>query len=241
MAENISNNLKKITERLQAACTSHKRDVNSVRLIAVSKTKPVQAILEALDAGQIDFGENYVQEFCEKFDLLADTPPHRAGDPPARPYWHFIGNLQRNKVKDIVGKVGLIHTVDDLKLAQQIDKIASEKKIVQDCLIQVKLAGEITKSGCSVEGLDDLIKGTNALSHIKIRGLMTIGTLTDDKDCTRQEYETLKNLRDDLNTKSLYKEPLVELSMGMSHDFEIAIACGATMIRVGTDIFGKRE
>lgn len=207
----------------------HGRSPQDVRLVAVSKTKPTDVILDAYRAGQTAFGENYAQEFRSKRDELTKFPLE----------WHFIGHLQSNKAKLIVGKCTLIHTLDRLSLAQEIEKIAAAQGIVQSCLIEVKTSKEDSKTGCAPDAVADLLKQLSPLTHISVTGLMTIGTLTDDREKTRREFRLLRELRDELNRATLAREPLRELSMGMSSDYDIAIAEGATLIRVGAKIFNR--
>ncbi|MBX7149108.1 YggS family pyridoxal phosphate-dependent enzyme [bacterium] len=215
----IAQNLEKIKKEIKEACAACSRNPESITLIAVSKTKPITAILEAKQAGQNDFGENYTHELIEKYQ------------PDIR--FHFIGHLQSRKVKDVIGKTVLIHTLDSLKLAKEINKQAAKLNIVQECLIQVMVEEEKTKSGINPDDLPILLKECSALSHIKITGLMCIPPPEQDPEKSRPYFKTMKQLAD--------KNQISELSMGMSHDFKVAIEEGATMIRVGTAIFGKRN
>ena len=231
MTSSINLNLKTLLQKISDTTLRSRRDPKTIRLIAVSKTKPVEDILIALKEGQSDFGENYVQEFEKKY-LSLEMQAIR---------WHFIGHLQSNKAKDIIGRAHLIHTLDRLSLAEKIEKLCSEKSFVQKCLIEVKLSEEESKSGCPESQLFDFIKTVSSFEHIDILGLMTIGTHTADRDITRAEFKKLRELRDALNEKKTYRHDLTELSMGMSDDFDIAIAEGATYLRVGTQIFGDRK
>jgi pyridoxal phosphate enzyme (YggS family) len=209
----IQENLEQIRERIARAAERAGRAPSSVTLIAVSKTVPVERIREAAAAGQRDFGENYVQEMTPKIAELA-----------AR--WHFIGHLQRNKAKDVAGKVALVHTVDTVELAQALGKRAASG---QDVLAQVNLAGEATKSGVSADELPRLIDGIRGAAGVRLVGLMTIPPPGDDN---RARFRQLAELA--------RTHGLAELSMGMSDDFETAIEEGATLVRVGTAIFGAR-
>lgn len=203
------------------------------RLVAVSKTKPVEFIQEAYDAGQMDFGENKVQELREKPEQL-----------PADIRWHMIGHLQSNKVKYIAPFIYLIHAVDSLKLLIEINKQALKNDRIINCLLQVHIAKEEHKFGFNEQGLLELLSSEvfQSLQNIKIVGLMGMATYTDDQTQIRSEFNALKNIFDDVKIK--YTSPnleLHEISMGMSDDFQIAIDEGSTMIRVGSKIFGARN
>lgn len=224
-------NLSKVLTEISAACLSCGRKTQDVTLVAVSKKKDFATIMAAYALGQRDFGENYVQEFMSK----------NAQNPPKDLRWHFIGHLQKNKVKDIVGRVHLIHTLDSMTLADRIQGQALKLGCIQDCLIEVKLSPDKMKSGVSPHELPMLLKHAANLANVRICGLMTMGSLTDNTETTRAEFLALKNLRDEVNAASIYPHTLTELSMGMSGDFTIAIACGATMVRVGSRIFGARN
>jgi pyridoxal phosphate enzyme (YggS family) len=213
-----------------AAARSCQRNPNEIKLIAVSKTQPAGWVRQALAANQRDFGENYVQEWQEKSAAFS----------PGEIDWHFIGHLQGNKVKAVVGRVTLIHTLDRLELARKIADACTKLGVVQDCLIEVKLASEPTKYGCAAADAADLVRAIRGLPQIRLRGLMTIGSLTSDKSRVQAEFAELRRLRDSLNASASYPRPLTELSMGMSGDFGIAIAAGATMVRIGSAIFAPR-
>lgn len=230
MTSSIPLNLKNLRQKILGVALHSGRDPETIRLIAVSKTKPVENILMALKAGQSDFGENYVQEFEKKY-LSLEMQAIR---------WHFVGHLQSNKAKDIVGRAHLIHTLDRMSLAEKIEKLCDEKSFVQKCLVEVKLSEEESKSGCPEFELFDFVKKLAAFEHIDVLGLMTIGTNTMDKEITRSEFKKLRTLRDALNEKKIYRHAVMELSMGMSGDFDIAIAEGATLLRIGTQVFGER-
>lgn len=226
----ISQQLETLSQKLKKACQKAERPAQSVQLIAVSKKKPSTHIQEAFNAGQIHFGENYVQEFLEKQKQTSEL----------KIQWHFIGHLQRNKVKDLIGKVHLIHTIDRLSLAQTINRVAQEKQIIQKALLQVKISNDPKKTGCEPDQVEQLIVDLKPFTHLQICGLMTVGSFNDDLEITRQEFKRLRQMQERINEKNLYHSKLDELSMGMSRDFEIAIAEGATLIRVGRDIFGER-
>lgn len=226
----IAENLSALKREIAAAATAAGRDPSSIKLIAVSKTNPAAAIRSAYEAGQTAFGENYAQEFRDKHAELSDLPLE----------WHFIGHLQSNKAKDVVGKASLIHTIDRLSLAETVNKIAAKKNLVQNALVEVKLGAEAGKSGCAPSDIPELLKRISEFGSLRILGLMTIGTLTGDPSVTRAEFKALRELLETANAKVVCPAPLSELSMGMSSDFATAIAEGATIIRVGTRIFGER-
>ncbi len=204
-----------------------------VTLIAVSKTKPVEMLMEAYNAGFKRFGENYVQELVEKYEAM-----------PKDIEWHFIGHLQSNKVKYIAPFVSLIHSVDSFKLLQEINKQAAKNNRVIDCLLQIYIAEEDTKSGMTEEECLEILNSETlkTLQNIKIVGFMGMTTLTDDETQIRKEFRKLKNFYSELRIQNSEAErrPLRTLSMGMSEDYEIAIEEGSNMIRVGSKIFGGR-
>jgi PLP dependent protein len=248
MKENINN----IEQRIQAACERSGRDRNEVTLIAVSKTKPNDMLEEAYSLGMRHFGENKVQELVQKYEDLNDKFEESV-------HWHLIGHLQRNKVKYIVDKVSLIHSVESLRLAKQIDEEAAKKNILCDILIEVNVAEEDTKFGVTLEEAVPLIIEIGNLSHIRIRGLMTIAPFVENPEKNREYFKKLRQLYVDIKTKNIdnncdgkilnYNEANLSkslenfniLSMGMTGDFEVAIEEGATMVRVGTGIFGERD
>ncbi len=204
----------------------------NVTLVAVSKTKPVEAIQALYDAGQRDFGENKVQEMLGKQAQL-----------PADIQWHLIGHLQRNKVKYIAPFVHLIHSVDSLALLKEIDKQAAKASRVVDCLLQIYIATEETKFGLDKQELKAILEGETykQMRHIRIRGLMGMASNTDHESQVRQEFGGLKQLFDETKTQYFFNEPSFDiLSMGMSADYDIAIEEGATMVRIGSLLFGGR-
>ncbi|SCP95028.1 YggS family pyridoxal phosphate-dependent enzyme [Anaerobium acetethylicum] len=226
----IKENLAEVEKRIQAACDRAGRKREEVTLIAVSKTKPVSMIEEAMDAGIIEFGENKVQELSEKYDIL-----------PENLNWHLIGHLQRNKVKYIVDKVKMIHSVDSLRLAETISQEALKKNVVVSVLIEVNVAEEDTKYGVKCEEVENLIEQIAKLENVKIKGLMTIAPFVENPEQNRQYFRKLKQLSVDIKTKNKDNVSMSELSMGMTGDYEVAVEEGATMIRVGTGIFGGRN
>lgn len=205
-----------------------------VSLVAVSKTKPQEAILEAYQAGQRIFGENKVQEMTEKYEAL-----------PKDIQWHMIGHLQRNKVKYMASFVDLIHGVDSFRLLKEIDKQAKANDRVISCLLQIFIAEEDTKFGLNEVELDEILNSDDfkALKNIKIKGLMGMATFTDDQEKVKREFTHLKETFDAVKQKytTLEQLDLQILSMGMSNDFEIAVACGSTMVRIGSTLFGSRN
>ena len=219
---NVKNNIEKFTQTLPAGC----------RLIAVSKTQPVEKIQEAYAAGQRLFGENKAQELTTKYEVL-----------PKDIEWHMIGHLQSNKVKYIIPFVHLIHAVDSLKLLAEIDKQAGKVNRVVNCLLQIYIAAEDTKFGFSETELSEMLQSdefTN-LKNINVIGLMGMATLTADQDQIRKEFKSLKALFDKIKLMKLPSVEMKELSMGMSGDYKIAIEEGSTLIRIGTAIFGERN
>ena len=226
----IVENINEIQNEIQKICNKVNRDPNEVTLIAVSKTKPHTDIEEALKSGIIDFGENKVQELDQKYELL-----------PKNINWHMIGHLQRNKVKYLVGKTKLIHSVDSLRLANQIEKEFAKKDLVADILIEVNMAGEESKFGVKPEDTEELINDISKLEHVKVCGLMTIAPYTTDAETNRVYFKSLRELSVDIASKNIDNVSMNVLSMGMSGDYKVAIEEGSTMIRVGTKIFGERN
>jgi pyridoxal phosphate enzyme (YggS family) len=226
----IADNLKKIHERIDAAARNAGRDPATVRLVAVSKTHPVPLVDEAARCGQTLFGENYVQELTAKAAEVRETVE-----------WHFIGSLQSNKVRQVAGLVGMIHSVDRLSLAQEIDRQWGKLGRSCDILVQVNIAREKTKSGAAADELFSLVREIARLSHVRIRGLMTMPPFFDDPDGARPYFRELKRLADKVSAQGIAGVAIEELSMGMSGDFEVAIEEGATLVRVGSALFGERD
>ena len=225
----ISGNLAHINERIRAAAEKAGRDPAAVRLVAVSKTRPAADIIAAFQAGQTLFGENYIQELVPK---LAEVPE--------AVQWHFIGQLQSNKVKYIAGQVAMIHSVDRISLAQEIDRQWGKLGKTCDVLIQVNISGEETKSGTTEAGAIQLVRECALLLNLRVRGLMTMPPFFDDPDAARPYFAELRRLAEAIAAQQIAGVEMVELSMGMSGDFEAAIQEGATLVRVGTAIFGER-
>ena len=226
----VTENLKEIEERIRAACRRAGRERSSVKLVCVTKTKPVEMLQEAYDAGERDFGENKVQEITAKKPLL-----------PKDVRWHMIGHLQTNKVKQVIDKAVMIHSVDSLHLAQEISRRAEAIGIVMPVLIEVNVAGEESKSGTTFENAEALIREAALLPGIHIKGLMTIAPYTEDPEENRLYFRKLRQLAIDIGGKSIDNVDMIELSMGMSGDFETAIEEGSTIVRIGTGIFGERH
>jgi pyridoxal phosphate enzyme (YggS family) len=226
----IKENLSVVEQNIQKACERAGRKREEVTLIAVSKTKPVSMIEEVMAEGIVVFGENKVQELTSKYEVL-----------PKNLKWHLIGHLQTNKVKYIVDKAVLIHSVDSYKLAEQIDKEAGKKGIICDILIEVNIAGEDTKFGVSAEEAYPLIFEAAKLKNLRVRGLMTIAPFVDNPEKNRELFRNLRQLKVDIKMKNIDNVTMDELSMGMTGDYEVAIEEGATMVRVGTGIFGERD
>ncbi len=215
---------------MEEACKSCQRETSEVKLIAVSKTKPLADLEEAYTYGCRDFGENKVQELVDKYEAL-----------PKDIRWHMIGHLQRNKVKYIVDKVFLIHSVDSLRLAQEIEKEAAKKNVTVNILVEVNVAGEESKFGSTVEEACILVSGIARLPHIRVKGLMTIAPYVTDAEENRRYFAKLKQIYVDIIHKNIDNVFMEELSMGMTGDYEVAITEGATCVRVGTGIFGERK
>ena len=226
----IAENLKQVEERIEAACRRAGRDRGSVRLVAVSKTKPAEAIAEAYAAGQRLFGENHAQEIVAKKPVL-----------PEDIRWHFIGNLQKNKVKYLVGNVAMIHSVNSEGLAAEIEKQAAKHGIVQKILLEVNIAGEESKQGAAPDQILPLLRFCEAQPHIKLCGLMAVAPQAENPEESRPVFVRLRRLREELRPLLKDPEAFRELSMGMSGDFGVAVEEGATLIRVGTLIFGRRQ
>ena len=226
----IEYNLSVVEERIAAAAKRAGRLREEITLVAVSKTKPVSAIREAMRCGIRDFGENKVQELTEKYEQIAE---------PLR--WHLIGHLQRNKVKYIIGRTVLIHSVDSFRLAAQIEEEAAKKDCDCDILIEVNVSGEESKFGVAPENLTVVVSDIAKLSHVHIRGLMTVAPFVEDPEENRSYFKKMHDLLIDIKSKNIDNVTMEALSMGMSNDYEVAIEEGATIVRIGTSIFGERN
>jgi hypothetical protein len=225
----IAGNLKTVLDRINYSALNAGRDPASVRLVAVSKTKAAPLVNEAARCGQRLFGENYVQELVAKSKDVAEPVE-----------WHFIGHLQSNKVRQIAGLVAMVHSVDRLSLAEEIDRQWGKLGLACDILIEVNIAGEETKSGTTAAELLDLVRRISLLSNIRIRGLMTMPPFFDDPEAARPYFRELRRIAGEIAAEGIPGVDMRELSMGMSGDFEAAIEEGATIVRVGTAIFGDR-
>lgn len=226
----IQDNLAQIKSNIAKACTRSNRSIEEVTLIAVSKTYPVLAIQEAIQLGCKDFGENKVQELLGKIDQI-DTPVN----------WHLIGHLQSNKVKYLIGRTQLIHSVDNIKLLNEIQKQSSKKDIITDILLEVNVAKEDSKHGIFIEEAIGYVKEISQLSHVRMKGLMTVAPYVEDPEQNREIFRQLYDLSVDIQKQKFNNISTDILSMGMSNDYEVAIEEGATMIRIGTSIFGHRN
>lgn len=226
---NIPENISQIRERIASICRKCGRNPAEVRLVAVSKKKPASDIELAIASGQTLFGESYVQECVAKIDEVS-----------AAAEWHFIGALQSNKVKYLRGKVAMIHSVDRFTLAQEIDRQWGKDDACIDILIQVNLGDEESKAGTTSNKLTDLVRHVAELNHVRIMGLMALPPWEADPEEVRPYFQQLRNLAAEIDTLQLPNVTMQELSMGMSHDFKVAIEEGSTMVRVGTAIFGAR-
>ena len=226
----VCENYLAVEEKVKEACRRAGRSRDEVTLIAVSKTKPMSMIEELLPLGVVDFGENKVQELTAKEEAL-----------PSHIRWHMIGHLQRNKVKYIVDKAFLIHSVDSLRLAEAISQEAGKKNVTANILIEVNVAGEDSKVGVRPEETAALAEAISKLPNISVKGLMTIAPFVENAEENREVFRNLRKLSVDIEEKKFNNVTMAVLSMGMTGDYEVAIEEGATMVRVGTGIFGERD
>ena len=226
----LKENLTKVEGNIQKACDKAGRKRSEVTLIAVSKTKPVEMLQEIYNEGIREFGENKVQEMCEKMELM-----------PQDIKWNMIGHLQTNKVKYIIGKTSLIHSVDSLKLAEEIQKQAVKHDVTADILVEVNIANEESKFGISKDETIQMVRDIAKLDHLKIKGLMTIAPFVENPEDNRLYFREIKQLSVDINNQNIDNVSMDVLSMGMTGDYMVAIEEGATMVRVGTGIFGERN
>ncbi len=226
----IQAQIEEVKQEIAYAANKVGRDPKEITLIAVSKTYPTSAIEEAILGGCYDFGENHVQELCQKIDYIKE---------PIK--WHLIGHLQTNKVKYIIGKTALIHSLDRLKLAEEIEKQSAKAGIVTKVLIEVNVANEASKHGFKLEDVIETLKIINEMKHIKVEGLMTVAPFVEHPEENRTIFRKLYDLSVDIQKQKFDNISTNILSMGMSNDYKIAIEEGATMVRVGTAIFGNRD
>ncbi len=226
----IVSNLEKLNRQIQKICTSCGRDPSEIRLVAISKTHPEESIQQAYDAGIRDFGENRVQELVAKMPNLPDDM-----------VWHMVGTVQTNKIKDMVDRVDWVHSMSKKKYLKELEKRAGKIGRNIRVLIQVNISDEDQKSGCDPEGLADILDYASALEYVSVKGLMGMASFTGDRERIRRQFRMLRELRDQHRVYEKQQVQLDELSMGMSGDFDIAIEEGATIIRVGSTIFGSRD
>ena len=226
----LPDNLKDVEERIQAACDRSGRKREDVLLVAVSKTKPVEMIEEVMTAGIVDFGENKPQELRDKYEVL-----------PQNLRFHMIGHLQTNKIKYDIDRVVLIHSIDSIHLAEAVNTEAKKHNRIMPVLVEVNVAQEESKSGFLVEKTENAIREIAKLSNIRVEGLMTIAPFVENAEENRQYFVKLRKLSVDIAAKNIDNVTMHHLSMGMTGDYEVAIEEGATMVRVGTGIFGERN
>ena len=226
----ISENIENIRKNIDAACKRSGRDPKDVLLLAVSKTVDVDRIKVAVDCGLNSLGENRVQEIMEKYEPMGENVK-----------WHLIGHLQTNKVKYIIDKVELIHSVESIKLAEEINKQAKKHNLVMDVLVEVNMADEESKFGVKPEETESFIRELALMDNIRVRGLMTVAPNVENGEENRVYFRNMKQLLVDINAKNINKINMDILSMGMTGDYETAVEEGATIVRVGTGIFGKRD
>jgi len=225
----IQSAIEDVSKRIAAACKRVGRNPKEVTLIAVSKTMPVEAIREAMVCGMMEFGENRPQELRDKQAVISE-PVH----------WHMIGSLQTNKLKYVIGKTTLIHSVDSVHLASAIEEMSAKKDLITDILLEINIAGEASKHGIAPEETEALVQEIARFSHVKVRGLMTVAPYTEVAEENREYFRKMKQLMVDINSKNIDNVYMDMLSMGMTGDYEIAVEEGATLVRVGTGIFGHR-
>ena len=226
----VQENISKVEKKINAACSRAGRSQEDVTLIAVSKTKPIEMIEEALACGKREFGENKAQELKQKYEALSKDIK-----------WHFIGHLQTNKVKYVVGRACLIHSVDSYHLAEAIETERAKRDVISHILIEVNVAREDSKFGIHEEEAMELVCAVAKLPHIKIEGLMTIAPFVENPEQNRKIFRKLYKLSVDIASKNIDNVSMGALSMGMTNDYEVAVEEGATYVRVGTAIFGSRS
>ena len=225
----IKENILEIQSRIEAAAKKSGRNAEDITLVAVSKTVDIPLIMEAVDFGLTEFGENRPQEIRDKSKIIQNVN------------WHQIGQLQTNKIKYVAGKTKLIHSVDSAKLLEELEKYCKAHEITQDILLQVNISQEATKSGMDIDEVERMIEFAEKMDCVKVKGLMTIGSLYADLEENKKLFEICNNLFVDISAKKYDNISMEYLSMGMSGDFEAAIEMGSNMVRVGTSIFGKRN
>ncbi|MCL9660511.1 YggS family pyridoxal phosphate-dependent enzyme [Paenibacillus hunanensis] len=226
----LQERIAQVEQRIQAACERSGRQASDVQMVAVTKYVSTEKTGQVLDAGLIHLGENRWQNAKDKWEAL-----HERG------VWHFIGHLQTNKVKDVIGKFEYIHSLDRLSLAKELEKKAAELELIVKVFVQINVSGEESKYGLAPEAVEDFFQALQQMPHLKVVGLMTMAPEVDEPEQTRPVFRGLRELRDRLNTLGLTAEPIKHLSMGMSGDFEIAVEEGATFVRLGSILVGKEE
>lgn len=226
----LKENLREVEQKIQEACAKAGRSRDEVTLVAVSKTKPIPMLEEIYDENIRHFGENKVQELADKYEKM-----------PKDIQWHMIGHLQRNKVKTVIDKATLIHSVDSIRLAETIEQEAAKKDLIVDILIEVNVAEEDSKFGLKVDEVMEMVETIATFPHIRIKGLMTIAPFVDDPEENRPVFAQLRKLSVDIANKNIDNVSVGILSMGMTNDYQVAIEEGATIVRVGTAIFGQRN
>lgn len=231
MNNNIEKNLKKVVNRIEKACRAAGRDPDEVTLVAISKTKPVEEIVEAFNAGQVHFGESRAKELEDKMQEIEED----------RIQWHMVGPLQTNKIKYMVDRVNWIDSIPKKKSLREIEKRASRIDRVINTLIQINISGEDQKSGCNPDDLEPILEYAQDLDHVRVRGLMGIASLVEDPEEVRSEFRLMRELRDQYSSFNGKNIRLEHLSMGMTNDLEVAVEEGSTMVRVGRAIFGERN
>ncbi|WP_425436597.1 YggS family pyridoxal phosphate-dependent enzyme [Paenibacillus donghaensis] len=230
MGLTLQERIAEVEERVSRACAASGRERSDVKVIAVTKYVSLETAAAVLDAGLMDIGENRWQDAAHKWNVLGDKGT-----------WHFIGHLQTNKVKDVIGKFQYIHSLDRMSLAEELNKKASATGQLVEVFVQVNISGEDSKFGLPPEAAADFLRGIAGLDRLKVVGLMTMAPHEGDSELTRPIFRRLRELRDELNQLGLTAEPITELSMGMSNDFEVAIQEGATWVRLGTVLVGHEE
>lgn len=231
MPNTICDNLESINERIRNACQKCGRDPGEIILVAIRKTKPVSDIMEAVECGQTHFGENKVQELTDKLDEIEHSGI----------IWHMVGALQTNKIKYLTGRIQWIHSIPKIKALKEVEKRAKQAEEPINVLIQVNISGEGQKSGCDPEELENIIEYAKDLEYTHVRGLMGIASLVEDPEQVRPEFQLLRSLKEGYEGLDAPNIQMDHLSMGMTNDLEVAIEEGATMLRIGTAIFGKRN
>ncbi|MED5020298.1 YggS family pyridoxal phosphate-dependent enzyme [Paenibacillus chibensis] len=226
----LEERIQEVNQRIEEACRRSGRSAADVNIVAVTKYVSQSMTAKVLDSGLKHLGENRWQNAEDKWNALGD-----------RGIWHFIGHLQTNKVKDVIGKFEYVHSLDRLSLAKELEKAAAAKDLVIKTFLQVNISGEDTKYGLAPEEAASFLRDIQGLTHIKVIGLMTMAPFEDEAEDTRRVFRGLRELKDALNHQGITREPLTELSMGMSNDFEVAIEEGATWIRLGSVLVGKEE